>query len=304
MSTALTTNEPAKNGETQVATRAPAANVELGGDIITNPAMFEHVQRLAMLLADGAFTPAHLKRSTYKETVATCFRVAAQAIRWGFDPFGVADETYEIRGKLGYQGKLVIAVINSRGGLRGNLSFKHAGSGASREVTVTGWFKDEAEPRTITLNVGQAKTSNDMWTKDPDQKLCYTGATKWARRHCPQVLMGVHTIEDLEAIAERDQPKRTAGSLDELADHLLGAPKEQTPDGPAPDEQPQAPDPLLRYEGMAADASTAEHVKLGCDAVGEDTSLTADQKLAALALFANARKRITGGGKQSQQTMV
>jgi hypothetical protein len=52
------------------------------------------------------------------------------------------------------------------------------------------------------LSVGQAKTSNKMWTSDPDQKLVYSGATKWARRHCPEIMLGVLTDQDLEVMRE------------------------------------------------------------------------------------------------------
>jgi uncharacterized surface anchored protein len=133
---------------------------------------------------------------------ANAFLVINQAIRWGFDPIGLFRETYVVGGVLGYQGKLVTAVINSRAGLKRNLDFEfNDKKGAELQVTVIGTFKGEDDPRTVTLTVAQAKTANEIWVKDPEQKLCYSGAIKWARRHAPEVVLGVLTEDDVEKIA-------------------------------------------------------------------------------------------------------
>lgn len=164
-------------------------------------ARFEHMQRIAGAMAVATFTPKHLCGKTREETIGNCLRVANQAVRWGMDPFAVMDETYVVGGKLGYQGKLVSAVVNARAGLIGRLSFSFSGEGDKRTIVVSGTFEGESEPRTIELSVGQAKTQNDMWRKDPDQKLVYSGVIKWARRHCPEVILGVVTDDDLERMA-------------------------------------------------------------------------------------------------------
>lgn len=162
-------------------------------------ARFEHMQRIAQLMANATLTPKHLKGSTPQESLANCFRVANQAVRWGMDPFAIMDETYVVHGRLGYQGKLVMGVVNARAGLTGRLNFKFSGAGADRTIEVIGHFSNEDEPRTITLSVAQAKTDNEMWKKNPDQKLVYSGSIMWARRHCPEITLGVLTEEDLEA---------------------------------------------------------------------------------------------------------
>ncbi len=174
---------------------------------LMDTAKFEHMQRLAMMMARGSLTPAHLKCGNDENgTMANCFRVANQAIRWGMDPFSIMDETYVVAGKLGYQGKLVIAVVNSRAGLAGRLNFSYSGEGDGRTIKVSGRFSGDAEPREITLSVAQAKTKNQMWVNDPDQKLAYSGATKWARRHCPEILLGVATEDELERMVESAVP--------------------------------------------------------------------------------------------------
>lgn len=175
--------------------------------IYERQATLERIEKLATLLAHSAFVPKHLVvAGDPQRTVATCFRVVAQADRWGVDPFALADETYTVGGKLGYQGKLIAAVVNSRANLDGRLSYTFSGRGEDLTVEVSGKFKNEDTIRTVTARLGDVKTSNQMWTKDPEQKLCYTGAIKWARRHCPEVVTGVLTAEDLEVMSEQTPP--------------------------------------------------------------------------------------------------
>lgn len=138
-----------------------------------------------------------------QRTAANCFRVVNQAFRWRMDPFSIVDKTYSIGdGKLSYEGQLVAAVVNTRAGLRARLEYDFTGEPGTdgRTIKVSGTFIDEVEPRTVDLSVGQAKTNNEIWRKDPDQKLVYSGSIKWARRWCPEIMLGVLTDDDLERI--------------------------------------------------------------------------------------------------------
>lgn len=176
---------------------------------LMDTARFDHSFRIAAAMARASLIPKHLKGENFEQTQANCFLVVNQSLRWQFDPFAVAPETYEVGGKLGFSGKLVAAVINVRGGLMGNLSYTfNDAKGDALEVTVSGHIEGEDQPRTVTLSVAQAKTGNQMWTKDPHQKLIYSGATKWARRHKPEVILGVLTDDDAEAI--RDEARAIA----------------------------------------------------------------------------------------------
>lgn len=164
---------------------------------------FEHTCRIAGMMARANLIPKHLKGDNFEQTQANCFLVVNQAFRWKLDPFAIAPETYEVGGKLGFQGKLIAAVINARAGLVEKLTYTfNDKTGDALEVTVSGRLKGEDKPRTVTVSVGQARTTNQMWTKDPQQKLIYSGATKWARRHVPEVILGVLTDDDAEQIRE------------------------------------------------------------------------------------------------------
>ncbi len=155
----------------------------------------------AELMAVGSFTPAHLVwKADANKTIANCFRVVNQAVLWGMDPFSVADESYVVGGKLAYSGKLVAALVNARAGLKERLKPIYRGQGDALEVTVSGTFAKEKAAREITLSLKQARTKNDIWDRRPEQKLFYCAALEWARRHCPELVLGVSIADEMETI--------------------------------------------------------------------------------------------------------
>jgi len=136
------------------------------------------------------------------------------------------------------------------------------------------------------LSVEQAKTAHKMWATDPEQKLAYSGATKWARRHCPQVIMGVHTIEDLEAIQEREEaeakPRRPAPkSLADLMHQDIQA-KPTNIDADAP----PIPEPLTLAQEFAACTTLKEATALRDRISGPDGSGNEQEAAEAEELFA------------------
>ena len=162
------------------------------------PATMTEAMRLADMMATAKLVPKDLQKSP-----ADCLMVIQQAIRWDMDPFAVAQECSVIQGKLMHSGKLVAAVVNSRGNLIERLSFTYDGTGDARIVTVSGRLQGEASARTVSVRLGEAKTNNRVWQTQPDQQLAYHGARVWARRHTPELMLGVYSPEEF------DEPKRT-----------------------------------------------------------------------------------------------
>ena len=241
---------------------------------------FAQMQRIATVMSEGSLLPDHLVVRPYwctisrgpippqayreaakdlgqeafnqsladakKRTMANCFRVVNQAFRWRMDPFAIVDKTYSVGdGKLAYEGQLVAAVINTRAGLRGRLSYDYKGKAGTdeRTIIVSGTFKDEDQPRTVEVRVGAAKTKNEIWKTDPDQKLVYSGSVKWARRWCPEVLMGVLTDDDLERI-QMNVVETTAKEVDsEMETEANAVPISLPPVEGVIDNRPEPVDP-------------------------------------------------------------
>ena len=151
--------------------------------------------QLAQMMATSKLVPDHLQKSA-----GDCLLVIEQAMRWNMSPFAVAQCTSVINKKLMFEGKLVAAAVQTSGVLASRLKYTFAGDGNTRSITVIGELKGEVgEPRDITVRLADAKTTNPMWTKQPDQQLVYFASRAWARRHTPEVMLGVYSPEEFDA---------------------------------------------------------------------------------------------------------
>jgi hypothetical protein len=119
-------------------------------------------------------------------------------------PFAVAQCTAIVRGRISYEGKLVSAAINASGVLQGRLDYEFSGEDATRAVTARGIMRGEDKPREVVVTLASARTDNEHWKKSPDQMLTYHAARVWARRHAPEVMLGVYSPEEFDAQTVRD----------------------------------------------------------------------------------------------------
>lgn len=228
-----TEETPAANGtDKALAAPTPRAPVDFDPDdptsIYMNAGPFEQLQRVASMMSKAGLVPAHLRGADH---VADCFLVAAQAFRWRIDPFAVAQHSFVVSGKLGYEGKLIAAVINTHRKIEKNLDYRYSGAGKDRKVVVFAQLKGEDKVREIEGTVEQWATENPKWKSMPDQMLSYRGAREWARRHLPEAVLGI----------DADEPGETV-TLTPRADGIFAA-------------APTGPDPLL----AAAVSTPVEH---------------------------------------------
>lgn len=159
---------------------------------------FEQMGLIASKLAESSLIPQTLKGATKEETAANCFRVVEQAQRWGLSPFAVMDSASVVHGKLMWEGKLIHAALTASLGVR--LRYEYAGEGDKRKVTVSGTI--DGETLTIEGTVGDWKTTGkgSPWDNlaNRDQMLAYRGARQWARRHAPEVILGVYSPDEFD----------------------------------------------------------------------------------------------------------
>jgi len=156
------------------------------------PRDMREAMELAKMMASTGFLARELQNP------GGAMFVMEQAMRWSMSPFAVAMETSFIQGKPMFSGKIVAAAVVSSGAITGRLAYAYEGQGDNRTITVSGTVRGEAEPRTVTVRLGDAKTANKVWASQPDQQLAYHGARVWARRHTPEVMLGVYSEEEFE----------------------------------------------------------------------------------------------------------
>lgn len=206
---------------------------------------FEQMGLIASKLAQSSLIPDTLKGKTDEQTAANCFRVVEQAQRWGLSPFAVMDSASVVHGKLMWEGKLVAAAINQV--LQCRLKYEYSGEGENRKVVVSGTLDDEI--LTIEGTVADWKTTGkgSPWDKlaNRDQMLAYRGARQWARRHAPEVILGVYAPDEID---ESDMVNVTKGRGGFVRDEVI-EPGPITSSEPEP--QPE-PEPEAKVESSAS----------------------------------------------------
>jgi RecT family. len=178
--------------------------------------------RFAEIMATGKATiPSELRN------VGDCMAITMQAMNWKMNPFSVAQKTFFINGRIGYEAQLVAAAINNSGAIVGNFDFEWFGpwekivgkfdikkNDKGQEYRVPGWRladeegvgikvwamrRGESDPRVMQVLLAQARTRNStMWADDPKQQLAYLAQKKWARLYAPGVILGVYTPDELQ----------------------------------------------------------------------------------------------------------
>ncbi len=236
---------------------------------------FEHMQRVATVMARSTLMPESLymegkandkKLLPYDTIISNCFLVVNQAVRWGLDPFAVAQCVSVVHGKLCYEGKLVAAVLQAKLGM--NLHHHITGSGDdtriymsdrqfNEEVTVgdsTGPLVSFLKPgiripgvRLFDGSVSEWKTTgnNSPWSpKNFPRMLIYRGTRDWCRIYEPATMLGVYTDDEMVDMEDttRSRAARDITPKPSLAERLAVS-RESTQEGAGEREGFAAPIP-------------------------------------------------------------
>jgi hypothetical protein len=191
------------------------------------PRSLEAAMQLAEFLCRARTIPEFLRGNS-----GDMLMVIEQAARWRMSPFAVAQCAYSVKGKLGFEGKLIHAAVESSPMIVGYIDYSFAGAGNDRTVTVSATRRGETKPRRLAVRLGDVRTTNEIWTRQPDQQLCYAAVRVWARRYTPSVLAGVYAPEEFNGIVidgiagAADAPELEIGASDDVP--LSDAPPEPT----------------------------------------------------------------------------
>jgi hypothetical protein len=151
--------------------------------------------------------------------------VLQQAMRWGMDPYAVANKAYFVNDMVAYEAQLVNAVVNTSGEIIGRLKIEFEGdtNGGEKKETLICRVRgrlvaDPDEERILVQEFKRVETrKSPLWKVNPQQQLGYFTTRAWARLYCPEVLLGVYTPDEVEegAVAklEADTKPRDASPI-------------------------------------------------------------------------------------------
>ena len=170
------------------------------GGALMQPTNGKELMDMANMMAQSG----QMVRDFYRGNPGDCAALIMICQPYGFNPFMVSWKTYKASksadAPVSFEGQLVNAMVNQSAPIKGRLRYAYEGEGDDRTCTVVGIDRETGEEITYTsppLSKITVKNS-PLWRNDPDQQLGYYSARAWARRHFPELLLGIYTKEEIE----------------------------------------------------------------------------------------------------------
>ena len=136
--------------------------------------------------------------------------------RLGLSPFEVLNGITIINGKPTFNAQFSIALANSRGPFMDRISYDVEGSGIGISVTAKATLKDGSlASATVSMEMahGEGWTKNPKYKSMPEHMLKLRAATFLIRTTCPEILLGMHSTEE---IADVLAAKKTGQKIESL----------------------------------------------------------------------------------------
>lgn len=185
---------------------APSLN-----DAFGNKDSFEHAQRVAKMISSSSIVPAMYRQSTENiNGLANTLIAMEMSNRMRIAPLMVMQNLFVVHGKPSWAGQFVIAIVKASGLFKdvdfimqgdadeGTLNCRmiavDAKTGKPKKGTKVTWKMALAE--------GWVNKSGSKWKTMPEQMICYRAAAFFGRLYCPELLMGMQTVEEVKDFME------------------------------------------------------------------------------------------------------
>lgn len=171
---------------------------------------FEVIQRKGQMFASSTIVP-----DAYRGNVGNCVIALEMANRMGAVPLMVMQNLYIVHGNPAFSSKFLIASINASKRFS-PLRFEFKGEEGKPDYGCR-CYAYEAHDREhkealygdwITMDMakkeGWLSKSGSKWLSMPNQMLRYRAAAFWQRVYCPEISMGLLTVEELNDVQDVD----------------------------------------------------------------------------------------------------
>ncbi len=190
--------------------------------------MMEKALKFSEIMAQADIIPTH-----YRGKPANVFIAVQSALRMNLDPMQIMQNTFVISGKLGMVTAFAISLANQSGLFDSGIRYRIDGSGENLKVTAYTNLKKTGEEISYTITMKEARAEG--WTKNakyqslPELMLRYRAATLLIRTHVPEVLNGMHMVEEIEdaAVATKDVTPSKSASISSKLDSVLSYQEEE-----------------------------------------------------------------------------
>lgn len=168
------------------------------GSIFTESASFEQAQRVAKMLSSSSLIPKE-----YQNNIQNTMIALEMANRIGASPLMVMQNLYIIHGKPSWSSTFIISAINSCGRFTA-LQYDTIGKGETLECYA--WAIDKktgnklVSPKvsmSMAKSEGWLEKAGSKWKTMPELMIRYRAAAFFGRLFAPDILMGMHTEEEI-----------------------------------------------------------------------------------------------------------
>lgn len=184
---------------------APQANASLA--MLMDIPKFEQMCRVGKMLAMSPLFPQHLRGGSVEQGTANAVLVLNMAHRLNEDPLTVAQSIFFVGGRPGWNTSYCIAKANQHGVFRDPIDWEVKGKGETLSVTAFGILRGTGKRVQVTCDMEMAKkegwTKNAKYSSMPEQMLRYRSAAFLIRLYCPEVMVGVPSVVEIE-LATKD----------------------------------------------------------------------------------------------------
>lgn len=165
--------------------------------------------KAAKFLASSDIVP----EQTYKDKPQNCLIALDLANRMNIPPLLVMQNLYIVKGKPAWSGSFCVAAINGCGRFSPlDFVFTEEDGGGCYCQAVRLSDGKLLTSTIITMqmakNEGWLDKAGSKWKTMPQQMLQYRAASFFARVHCPDVLFGIHTAEELKDVGGYEEEEK------------------------------------------------------------------------------------------------
>lgn len=163
--------------------------------------------KIANALAQSTIIPIQ-----YQKNPANCFVALEIASRMNASPFMVMQNLHIIQGRPSWSSSFIISAINTSGRFKTPLQFELKGKveDLSLECYAYATLKDGTLCKGPTVSLKMAKSegwidkNGSKWKTMPELMIRYRAAAFFGRLYTPEILMGMHTVEEIIDIDPTD----------------------------------------------------------------------------------------------------
>lgn len=181
-------------------TTKPQDTVSYGLSMWGDTKSMNAAMKVANLLSKSQLLPEQ-----YVGHPENCLIAIDIANRMGVSPLLVAQNLYVVRGKPGWSGSFAISAVNNCGKFS-PLDFvytKNGGGGCYAQATRLSdgkLLKGTEITLEMAKNEGWSTKPGSKWLTMSEQMLAYRAGSFFARAYCPEVLLGVQTIDEIQDV--------------------------------------------------------------------------------------------------------